>query len=73
MPVTDLPSDVWFRLAAVWKDSVVTSQSFHQNFPSLPIKSNPVLTGLLQITNNSYAVCWHTDRQSSGDSQPKFK
>lgn len=71
--VGDLLSDVWFRLAAVWRDTVITSQSFHQNFPSLPVKPNPpTLGGSIQVTNNSWAVCWHTNR-SPDKLKPKFR
>ncbi|KAI6213954.1 Receptor protein-tyrosine kinase [Aphelenchoides besseyi] len=76
VPVQDLRSDVRFRLAAIWRDSVITSPSFHQTFSSLPVQpSAPTLVSSLQITSNSYAVCWHSDRQSNAitDKPTKFR
>ncbi|KAI6186999.1 Receptor protein-tyrosine kinase [Aphelenchoides besseyi] len=76
VPVQDLRSDVRFRLAAIWRDSVITSPSFHQTFSSLPVQpSAPTLVSSLQITSNSYAICWHSDRQSNviTDKPTKFR
>lgn len=61
-------------MAAIWRDTVITSQEFHQNFPPLPAKASPpLLVDGLQVTSSSYAICWYADRQTSGDIKPKFK
>ncbi|KAI6223750.1 hypothetical protein M3Y99_01428200 [Aphelenchoides fujianensis] len=74
VPVDSLRSEVRFRLAAVWRNTIITSPTFHQTFPTLPaVPTAPTLLSGLQITANSYALCWLSERQPAGDKTSKYR
>ncbi|KAI6223763.1 Tyrosine-protein kinase receptor [Aphelenchoides fujianensis] len=72
--LNSLRSEVRFRLAAAWRNTIITSPNFHQTFPTLPaVPTAPTLLSGLQITANSYALCWLSERQPAGDKTSKYR
>uniref|UniRef100_A0A914PAE7 Uncharacterized protein n=1 Tax=Panagrolaimus davidi TaxID=227884 RepID=A0A914PAE7_9BILA len=66
IPIEEIP-DIEIRLAAIWRDKTIVSQTFFQTIPGIPVKSKiPQLLTNMQISNNQFLICWQSDPPSIG-------
>ncbi|CAD5231216.1 unnamed protein product [Bursaphelenchus xylophilus] len=76
LPIEAVANEFKSRLVAIWRDVVVASPEFLQTIP-LPPSQEPTLPELissLQITEDSWAICWHSEKQVAESAEPvKFR
>ncbi|CAD5223840.1 unnamed protein product [Bursaphelenchus okinawaensis] len=76
LPIEAVANEFKTRLVAIWRDIIVTSAEFSQAIPLPPSQepSLPELTSSLQVTENSWAVCWHSEKHAAESAEPvKFR
>ena len=61
VPLEEMP-EIEVRLAAIWRDKTIVSQTVYQTIPGIPVRpKTPQLLTNMQISPKQFLICWQSD------------